>query len=250
MSSPHFALINGANRGLGLGFVKRLLQEPDNTVIAVCRNVAESTELCQLEEQNPSRLLSYSADSTEESALENLSQKLRERIPRLHLLLNCVGYLHNAQHGPEKSLRQINAEQLMESIRVNTLPTVLLAKHFQRYFKHEEPSTLAAISARVGSIEDNRMGGWYSYRSSKAALNMMIRNIAIEYHRSCPNTKVLALHPGTVDTRLSEPFSKNVAPEKLFSVDYSVQQLLEVLQSSARSPQGAFYAWDGERLPW
>mgnify|MGYP003313153683 CR=1 FL=1 len=123
-----------------------------------------------------------------------------------------------------KSLRKINEEQFIEAVRINAFPTVLLAKHFMKLMKHKKEAVFAAISARVGSIEDNRAGGWYSYRGSKAMLNMMLSNIAIEFNRGCPNVKVLALHPGTVDTNLSSPFSKNMDPDHLFtpeSVSYT-----------------------------
>jgi len=165
-------------------------------------------------------------------------------------LVNCVGYLHNSDHGPEKSLRKINEEQFLEAVRVNAFPTVLLAKYFMKLMRHKKEAVFAAISARVGSIEDNRAGGWYSYRGSKAMLNMMLSNIAIEFNRSCPNVKVLALHPGTVDTNLSSPFSKNMDPDHLFTPEYSVKRMMDVIESVDKNPLGAFYAWDGERIPW
>ncbi len=111
-------------------------------------------------------------------------------------------------------------------------------------------SIFASISAKVGSIEDNRLGGWYGYRASKAALNMFLKTIAIEYSRRCPKTIVVALHPGTTDTRLSQPFQKNVPPEKLFPVSKTVNLLLEVLAGLKLADSGEFFSWDGSRLPW
>ncbi len=243
-------LINGGNRGLGLGFVKQLLSQAPQKIFATYRSAKTAKELLELAANNPRVLIPILADSTCEEDVSNVAKMVSQETSKLDLVINCVGYLHNVQHGPEKSLRQINANQLLESAKVNALPTLLLAKYFQKLLKHDQPSVFSAISARVGSIEDNRMGGWYSYRGSKAMLNMMISNIAIEFHRTNPNTKVLALHPGTVSTRLSEPFSKNLAPEKLFSIDYSVNCLLDVIKNTEKKPRGGFYAWDGEEIAW
>ena len=117
-------------------------------------------------------------------------------------------------------------------------------------FRHQEGSIFASISAKIGSIGDNRLGGWYGYRASKAALNMFMRTTAIEYSRRCPKTIVVTLHPGTTDTNLSLPFQKNVPPEKLFSVERTVTQLLEVMSSLGLKDSGHFFSWDGSRLPW
>jgi NAD(P)-dependent dehydrogenase (short-subunit alcohol dehydrogenase family) len=116
--------------------------------------------------------------------------------------------------------------------------------------RHKERSIFATISAKVGSIGDNRLGGWYGYRASKTALNMFMRTVAIEYSRRCPKNIVVTLHPGTTDTRLSKPFQKNVPPEKLFSVDRTVTQLLTVMENLEEGDSGQFFSWDGSRLPW
>jgi NAD(P)-dependent dehydrogenase (short-subunit alcohol dehydrogenase family) len=116
--------------------------------------------------------------------------------------------------------------------------------------KHDTRSILATISAKVGSIGDNQIGGWYGYRASKAALNMFIRTTAIEYKRTCPNVIMVALHPGTTDTRLSLPFQRNVPPEKLFSVDRTVSQLLTVMNNLTPIDSGEFFSWDGSRIVW
>jgi NAD(P)-dependent dehydrogenase (short-subunit alcohol dehydrogenase family) len=127
---------------------------------------------------------------------------------------------------------------------------MLLFKQVQPLLKHADRSILATISAKVGSIGDNQLGGWYGYRASKTALNMFIRTTAIEYKRICPQAILVALHPGTTDTKLSLPFQRNVPPEKLFSVDRTVSQLLNVIDNLALTDSGEFFAWDGSRLPW
>jgi NAD(P)-dependent dehydrogenase (short-subunit alcohol dehydrogenase family) len=245
------ALVVGAARGLGWGFVKHLLEHSDYApIFAVCRNPEKAAELQHLQDSSSGRVRVLSGDVTQEADVERIAVQIKEQAGSLHFLINCVGYLHNDQHGPEKSLRQINAEQMHEAMRVNTLPTVFLAKHLHRLFRHPSPSIFAAISARVGSIADNRAGGWYSYRASKAALNMLMSNIAIEFHRVAPQTKVVALHPGTVATNLSAPFQKNVAAEKLFTVEYSVASMMESLEKTTKNPLGELIAWDGEKIPW
>jgi len=130
------------------------------------------------------------------------------------------------------------------------LPSLLLAKHLHSKFRHGRPGVFATVSAKVGSIEDNRLGGWFSYRASKAALNMCLKTLAIEWRRSLPNVAVAALHPGTTDTALSVPFQHNVPPEQLFTPRQSVDYLVEVLDGLKPAQSGQFLAFDGEELPW
>ncbi|MEM9137970.1 MAG: SDR family NAD(P)-dependent oxidoreductase, partial [Cyanobacteria bacterium P01_F01_bin.42] len=122
------------------------------------------------------------------------------------------------------------------------------AKHLQPLLKHKSRNVLAFVSAKVGSIEDNQLGGWYGYRASKAALNMLIKTTSIEYSRRSPQTLVLSLHPGTTDTDLSKPFQRNVPPGKLFPVERTVRQLVDVINGAEQS--GQFFSWDGSIIPW
>jgi NAD(P)-dependent dehydrogenase (short-subunit alcohol dehydrogenase family) len=168
----------------------------------------------------------------------------------LHLVINCIGILHEGALQPEKSLRQLNAEQLLRYFQVNSIGSALVAKHIQPFFKRSDRAIFATLSAKVGSIGDNHLGGWYGYRASKAALNMLMRTTAIEYKRTCPRAIVVTLHPGTTDTQLSRPFQRSVPPEKLFGCDRTVRQLLGVLDQLQESDSGEFFSWDGSRLPW
>ena len=115
---------------------------------------------------------------------------------------------------------------------------------------HKKPNIFATISAKIGSIEDNRLGGWYGYRASKAALNMLLKTASIEYSRRSKQTAIVLLHPGTTDTRLSEPFQRGVPPEKLFPVEKTVGLLIDVLENVTIEDNGSFFSWDGSRLPW
>ena len=245
------ALIVGATQGIGLGFVKALLkQENIGTVFATYRKSQTSSELFSLQKQYSDRLQCIRVDITQESQIADGVKQIQDSVKELHLAIYCVGVLHEGDLAPEKSLRQINADNLIYSFQVNSIGAVLLAKHLMPLFKKSGRSIFASISAKVGSIGDNRLGGWYGYRASKSALNMFLKTTAIEYSRRCPKTIVVALHPGTTDTRLSQPFQKNVPPGKLFPVEHTVNLLSKVISDLEPKDSGEFFSWDGSKLPW
>ncbi|UKO97088.1 SDR family NAD(P)-dependent oxidoreductase [Nostoc sp. UHCC 0870] len=244
-------LIIGASQGIGLGFIKKLLQDGRiNKIYATYRQPESASELIDLSEQYSSRLTCLILDITDELQIAESIKQIRTQIDKLHLVINCVGLLHEGDLQPEKSLRQINADNLLRYFQVNSVGAVLLAKHLLPLFRHNESAVFATISAKLASIGDNQLGGWYGYRASKTALNMFMKNVAIEYSRSCPHTIVVTLHPGTTDTQLSRPFQKNVVPDKLFSVERTVTQLLAVIEQLQKGDSGQFFSWDGSRLPW
>ncbi len=238
------ALVVGAGQGIGLEFVRQLLPSVDR-LYATYRN--SQSELLTITD---SRLHCLEMDITEEAQVAAAIQQIQAETTALHFVINCVGMLHDGTIQPEKSLRHINSEQLIRYFQVNSIGAILLAKQVQPLLKHRDRAIFATISAKVGSIGDNQLGGWYGYRASKAALNMLMRTTAIEYKRTCPRAIVVTLHPGTTDTQLSRPFQRNVSPEKLFSVERTVQQLLAVLDQLQESDSGEFFSWDGNRLPW
>jgi NAD(P)-dependent dehydrogenase (short-subunit alcohol dehydrogenase family) len=244
------ALIVGASRGIGLEFVRQLSRNDQiERLYAACRSPETATELLKLAEQEP-KLQLLPLDVTEEAQIQSAIGHIQTQTPQLHAVINCVGLLHDGDFQPEKGLRQIDTEKLLRYFQVNSISAILLAKHLVPLFKHTQPSLLATLSAKVGSIEDNQIGGWYGYRASKAAQNMLMKNAAIEYKRSCPNTIIAQLHPGTTDTQLSQPFQRNVPPEKLFSTERTVTQLLDVLAGLSITDSGNFWSWNGDRLPW
>jgi NAD(P)-dependent dehydrogenase (short-subunit alcohol dehydrogenase family) len=246
-----YGLVVGATQGIGLGFVKRMLQEEAIAIIfATHRTPNASAELLALAQDNPERLICLALDVTQESQIAELVQSIQMTVRQLHWVVNCVGVLHDGALQPEKSLQQLNAEQLLKYFQVNSISAALLAKHLLPLLKHQERSIFAVISAKVGSIGDNQLGGWYGYRASKAALNMLMKTAALEYSRKSPNTIIALLHPGTTDTRLSAPFQRNVPPEKLFSIERTVNQLWAVLNQLEPTDSGQFFAWDGTALPW
>ncbi|MDH6088239.1 SDR family NAD(P)-dependent oxidoreductase [Umezakia ovalisporum] len=245
------SLIVGASQGIGLGFVKKLLKDDRVAKIyATYRERESAGELITLENQYADKLTCVSLDITEESQIAEVAQRIKNEVQKLHLVINCVGILHDDTLQPEKSLKQINSQNLLRYFQTNSIGAILLAKHLLALFRHSENSIFASISAKLASIGDNHLGGWYGYRASKTALNMFMRTAAVEYGRNCPKTLVVTLHPGTTDTRLSRPFQKNLPAEKLFSVELTATQLLSVIEQLEEGDSGQFFSWDGSKLPW
>lgn len=168
----------------------------------------------------------------------------------LDLVIVATGVLHDAQLQPEKTMRTLSAGALMRSFHLNAIGPALIAKHAASALPRDRKSVFAALSARVGSISDNRSGGWHAYRASKAALNQLIHTCAIE--ASMRNTQAVfaLLHPGTVDTGMSKPFQAGVAPNKLFSPDVSAAHLMRVIDQLDATQSGGFFAWDGTPIPF
>jgi len=173
-----------------------------------------------------------------------------EDIGPVDWLINCAGMLHDTKFGPEKTIRSLDVDHFTASMNINCLPTLLLGKYGLPALQNSSNPVFATISARVGSIEDNQLGGWYSYRASKAALNMSLKCLSIEWQRVAKNIRVLALHPGTTDSRLSKPFQKNVPEGKLFSPEKTATLLLDQISCAHTLPSGRFIAYDGEEIPW
>lgn len=169
--------------------------------------------------------------------------------PAPTLIVVATGILHEAGHDPEKAMRELDPAWLARNFAINTIGPALIAKHFLPLMPKGTPSVFAALSARVGSISDNKMGGWYGYRASKAALNQMIRTLAIEERRRNERSIVVALHPGTVDTPLSKPFQGNVQAGRLFDAGRAAVQLLDVMDSLKVPDSGKVFAWDGAEIP-
>ena len=168
----------------------------------------------------------------------------------LHLLINTVGVLHGPGLQPEKRLSELTLENMQQAFAVNAMLLPMLAQAFGPALKHREPAMLASLSARVGSISDNRMGGWYSYRASKAAHNMLLTTLAREWRVSHKNVAVVALHPGTVQSRLSEPFVTSRYRNRVLSGEESAKALLAVISRLDAKDTGAFLDWEGKAIPW
>jgi NAD(P)-dependent dehydrogenase (short-subunit alcohol dehydrogenase family) len=242
-------LIIGGGHGIGLALVKQLLKiSPDAKVVATYRVSKNAMELLKLHQDYPERLKIFMIDPTSQTALSNLSIDLLDS-EKFDLIVNSVGLLHNDELSPEKSVRSFSTNHFMEVMRVNTVVTPLVAKYFESFLRRDFASALVSISAKVGSIQDNRIGGWHSYRASKAALNMLVKNISIEFAQKRNNCIVLALHPGTTDTNLSKPFTSNTS-YKVHTPEETAKNILNVINHRELSDSGKFLSWDGAEIEW
>jgi NAD(P)-dependent dehydrogenase (short-subunit alcohol dehydrogenase family) len=221
------AVIIGARGGIGAALTDALEKDP---------NYAQVIRLHR-ESNPPVNLL-------DESSIAAAAASLTAALPPISLVLVATGLLHSNQNGPEKSLRELDPDWMIENFRINAVGPALVAKHFLPIMAKQGPICFAALSARVGSISDNRLGGWHSYRASKSALNMLIRNIAIEWQRKNPQSVVVGLHPGTVETALSAPFKGNPAHER-FSPARAAGDVLSVLHGLKPEQSGQIFAYDG-----
>jgi NAD(P)-dependent dehydrogenase (short-subunit alcohol dehydrogenase family) len=190
------------------------------------------------------------ADVLDETTLAAAAARLSEGGGTVTRIVVASGQLHRPGSGPEKSMRSLSLDALTALFAVNAAGPALAAKHLLPLTPRTRASLFAALSARVGSIGDNGLGGWYGYRASKAALNMLIRTLAIEHQRTRPLGVCVALHPGTVDTALSAPFQAGVPSGKLFTPDRSATALLSVMDSLGPDANGGFFGWDGAPIPW
>ncbi len=222
------ALVIGASGGIGQAFVQALQDHP------------RCGEVIALHRQSTPRL-----DLDDETSLADAAQALRGT-GAFHLILHAAGVLHGAGFMPEKKLGDLNYAQLEATFRINTFGPALVLRHFCPLLDPGR-SVLAVLSAKVGSIGDNRLGGWYSYRASKAALNMLLKTAAIEMQRSRAQAVLVSLHPGTMHTRLSEPFRGAQIGR---SAADAAADLLGVLNRLTPGDSGGFFAYSGERLPW
>nr|WP_088877919.1 SDR family NAD(P)-dependent oxidoreductase [Vibrio mediterranei] len=239
---PLNVLIVGASGGIGSALCQQILTHTNANVFATYRRAQPRVQ--------HARLCWYALDVTEEDDYSSLTTSLDAEVDHLDWVINCVGVLSINELTPEKTLKAVTSNNLMTSIQVNTLPTLLLAKHVLPFLRRSDAPRFATISARVGSIDDNELGGWYSYRCSKAALNMAVKNISIEWGRLMKRSCTIALHPGTTDTALSLPFQANVPEKQLFAPDKSANLLFHVLTNLSPEDNGRFIAYDGSDITW
>jgi len=240
--------IAGASGGIGAAMLEIVSQRDDVGLIhATYHQSPAGSALGSIGNFAGATEIRWSAmDASDESSVAAWVQSLGA----VDWLINCVGMLHTQDRGPEKSIRQLEADHFTDSMRINCLPSLLLGKYARPVLKDSAKGVFAVLSARVGSISDNQLGGWYSYRASKAALNMSLKCLAIEWERNTKNVRVVALHPGTTDSRLSKPFQKNVPDGKLFPAEKTARMLIEQIENLHEHPSGRFIAYDAEEIPW
>jgi NAD(P)-dependent dehydrogenase (short-subunit alcohol dehydrogenase family) len=242
----NFAMKNiaiiGATGGIGQAFVEHFAASEKIECIYACSRSHH--------EYNDSRIISIDLDLEQPDSIEAAAAQIDAR--SLDIIIAATGILHAEGYNPlqpEKSLRDVNAEQLQRVLAINTIGPALLLRHFLPLLKKDSRAVFALLSARVGSISDNRLGGWYSYRASKAALNMLIKTASIETRRTNKQAIIVGLHPGTVDSQLSKPFQARVPEHKLFTAAQSAAYMADVLESVDIEDTGKCFAWDGKEVP-
>ena len=235
-------LVVGANSGIGRAVIELALAAGES-VLAVSRQ--------SLPVAHPR--LQHFCGGADENEIISVIKELAAQSPVFDRVVITLGVLHQANEPalfPEKRLEEVSSAQWQHSFFVNTVLPGVWVSRLLPLLKGEQPCVMSVLSARVGSIGDNGLGGWYSYRSSKAALNMFLKNAAVEYARRAPNVKLIAFHPGTTDTALSKPFQANVAPEKLFTPQFVAGQLQEIMQSQPADGTLSYLDWQGQPIPW
>ena len=243
MSSNSLDVVIGAGSAIGRALIERWSRADTHPILAVAR----TEEALALVESL--RVQTHECDYSE-AALAALATQMQEQSVDIRRLIICNGVLQGEGYRPERALNQLKTTAMQQVFEVNTFLPMRVLASLTSILKRSSAPRVAVLSARVGSIGDNGLGGWYSYRGSKAALNMMLRCAALEMRRVNPAAKVMAYHPGTVDTPLSEPFQANVAPEKLFSPARAAEALDTVLASLEADGELSYLDWRGEPIPW
>ncbi len=240
---PQFNVVIAGGGSIGRALLEELQKKAGfNKAIVLERNPDLSTE--------SSTVKRFKVDAEEPESICLAAELACRHVDRVHLLINTVGVLHNKNLRPEKSLKAVKQQNLLSSFAINAAFLPLLAQAFGPMMRHDEPAMLASLSARVGSIEDNHSGGWYSYRAAKAAQNMLLRTLAREWRLSHPRASVLALHPGTVESRLSEPFIPANYSKRVLTPHECAASLVSVMTSLNASDSGSFHDYNGEVIPW
>lgn len=240
-----------------------MLNKAPAGIIATCRNPENAAELLNLSAQYPGKVTVLKLDVNREDDIKNAADKVKQSFGKLDLFINSSAILHPSGKG-ETSLRDVSAQGIISTLTTNTVGPLVMAKYFAPLlqkgaglFGQQPPEKakqhsgiIVNITAKVGSISDNALGGWYSYRMSKTALNMATRTLSIELGRSRPKVVCVSMHPGTLDTELSRPYHRNVPKDRLFSTQHSVHLLLGIIDALNIDKTGKAYNWDGSELPW
>ena len=230
--------IIGSSGAIGRAFLDAYIADKDiSNIYSISRTEVKS---------NDKRIIHINIDVTDEVSVKAAASKIEEN--RLDRLIVATGVLHTKSFGPEKSIKDIKIENFVKIFSVNTFGPALIGKHFLPLMTKDQKSIVAFLSARVGSISDNKLGGWYAYRASKSALNQIIKNFSIEAKRTNSSGIIIGLQPGTVKSKLSEPFQKNVKKGKLFLPEDSVDSLIKVIENVMQNDSGKIFDWEGEEI--
>ena len=228
-------LIIGATSGIAKAITQQLAKDSNHHLILTARQPGEGQ---------------HALDLQDDDSIQAFSKTLLDQATPLDLIINCVGVLHTDHYQPEKKSSQINRAQLNHSFNVNCVGHLLILNQLFPLVRKATQPVVVSLSAMVGSIDDNRLGGWYSYRMSKAALNMGLKTLSIEWKRTAPRCALIAMHPGTTDTGLSKPFQKNLPKGQAVSCEQAATRILSVIDTIQPEHTGSFYNFDGSIIPW
>ena len=243
MSSNSLDVVVGAGSAIGRALIERWSREGAQPMLAVARSVEALAAV------EPLGVQTHPCDYSE-AALAALAAQLQEQSADIRRLIICNGVLQGEGYRPERALNQLKTNAMEQVFEVNTFLPMRVLASLTPVIKRSSAPRIAVLSARVCSIDENGLGGWYSYRGSKAAQNMMLHCAALEMRRVNSAAKIMAYHPRTVDTPLSQPFQANVAPEKLFSPARAAEALDTVLSSLEADGELSYLDWRGETIPW
>lgn len=248
------ALVVGASRGVGLALAEALARgavgATPGRLFVTHRGTGVPASLVDLAATAPGEVIPLRCELAADDDLEDLGARLSGEEAELVVTVHAAGILHEPGLRPEKALRQVSRTALQRVFDINSFAPLLVAQAVLPCIPREGPSHFAALSAMVGSIGDNRIGGWYAYRASKAALNQLLKTLAIEARRTHPELCVTSIHPGTTDTDLSRPFQGNVPDDRLYTPEQSAQRILDVVLDGTPDESGRFMNWNGQALPW
>ena len=251
--SPFKAMVFAASGGIGQAMVLEILkQHPEALVYRFARNLTHLTPKSSLETTRPGQILDVfwdlNAPEVLAETLTRICQQQQSAKLKVDLIFVASGFLHDETQQPEKTYQQLKADNLMRSFAMNAVGPVMVLQTLLQHLDLKHPCKMGVLSARVGSISDNRMGGWHSYRASKAALNMLLKNLAIELQRKRLPITLVGLQPGTTDTELSKPFTKNLAPNQLQTPAFTAERLYQVLNQLTPEDSGQLFDFEGERF--
>ncbi len=239
------ALIVGAGSDIGQGIAEALKKSEE------CKNIhLVSRKGCVVKSNTNDQILRDHSCNNEMESIREVLEEIFNGGSCITKVFICNGILHSDEVFPERRLEHISAESMEHIFRVNSIIPMLWLAELINFLSKDLPSVVAVLNARVGSIDDNKLGGWYSYRASKTALNMLLKTTSIEYARRNRMVKLISFHPGTVDTKLSKPFQKNIPKDRIFSTDYAASQLLTIINSISHDGILDYLDWNGNKIPW
>ena len=244
----NFALVTGASGGLGSSLVVEFLNDPAiDKVVAVSRSENAGVEYPA--NGLGDKLIWVKSDYSE-AALDEVLSMLEPHAGNFSRVCICHGVLHSNTYWPEKRLEDLSESALQAIFHANAVVPALWLRSLLKVLKGSNDCIVAALSARVGSIGDNHLGGWYAYRASKSALNMILKTAAIEYGRRAKNVKLIAFHPGTTDTELSKPFQAAVPKDKLFTSSFVAERLAMIMDEAVVDGELSYLDWNGQAIDW